>query len=89
VNTSAEVKAESDVCCTSSNALRIVNALGKEGHGTVIMTPDKFLAQNVAAQTDVKIIIWDGACIVHERFTAQDVKRVRAQHGGAIVLSAP
>ncbi|MBP7721419.1 MAG: quinolinate synthase NadA [Alphaproteobacteria bacterium] len=89
VNTSAEVKAESDVCCTSSNALRIVNALGKEGHGTVIMTPDKFLAQNVAAQTDVKIIVWDGACIVHERFTAQDVKRVRAQHGGAIVLAHP
>jgi quinolinate synthase len=89
VNTSAEVKAESDVCCTSSNALKIVNALGKEGHSTVIMTPDKFLAQNVAAQTDVKIIIWDGACIVHERFTAQDVKRVRAQHGGAIVLAHP
>lgn len=89
VNTSAEVKAESDVCCTSSNALKIVNALGKEGHGTVIMTPDKFLAQNVAAQTDVKIIIWDGACIVHERFTAQDVKRVRAQHNGAIVLAHP
>lgn len=89
VNTSAEVKAESDVCCTSSNALKIVNALGKEGHGTVIMTPDKFLAQNVAAQTDVKIIIWDGACIVHERFTAQDVKRVRAQHGDAIVLAHP
>ncbi|HQX28058.1 MAG TPA: quinolinate synthase NadA [Alphaproteobacteria bacterium] len=89
VNTSAEVKAESDVCCTSSNALKIVNALGKEGHSTVIMTPDKFLAQNVAAQTDVKIIIWDGACIVHERFTAQDVKRVRAQHAGAIVLAHP
>ncbi len=89
VNTSAEVKAESDVCCTSSNALKIVNAIGKEGHSTVIMTPDKFLAQNVAAQTDVKIIIWDGACIVHERFTAQDVKRVRAQHAGAIVLAHP
>ncbi|MCE7887297.1 MAG: quinolinate synthase NadA [Alphaproteobacteria bacterium PRO2] len=89
VNTSAEVKAESDVCCTSSNALKIVNALGKEGHSTVIMTPDKFLAQNVAAQTDVKIIIWDGACIVHERFTAQDVKRVRAQHDDAIVLAHP
>lgn len=89
VNTSAEVKAESDVCCTSSNALKIVNALGKEGHSTVIMTPDKFLAQNVAAQTDIKIIIWDGACIVHERFTAQDVKRVRAQHGDAIVLAHP
>ncbi|MCC7304921.1 MAG: quinolinate synthase NadA, partial [Alphaproteobacteria bacterium] len=73
VNTSADVKAESDVCCTSSNALQIVEALGREGHDTVIMTPDKFLAQNVAAQTKVKIIIWDGTCVVHERFTAEDV----------------
>lgn len=89
VNTSAEVKAESDVCCTSSNALKIVEALGREGHDTVIMTPDKFLAQNVANQTKVKIIIWDGACIVHERFTAQDVKRVRAQHGNVIILAHP
>ncbi len=89
VNTSAEVKAESDVCCTSSNALKIVNALGAEGHGTVIMTPDKFLAQNVAAQTDVKIIIWDGSCIVHERFTADDVRRARQQHGDIVVLAHP
>jgi quinolinate synthase len=89
VNTSAEVKAESDVCCTSSNALKIVEALGREGHDTVIMTPDKFLAQNVANQTKVKIIIWDGACIVHERFTAQDVKRVRAQHGNVVILAHP
>lgn len=88
VNTSAEVKAESDVCCTSSNALKIVNALGREGHDTVIMTPDKFLAQNVAAQTDVKIIIWDGACIVHERFTAEDVLRIRKQHGADVVVLA-
>ena len=89
VNTSAEVKAESDVCCTSSNALKIVNALGKEGYDTVIMTPDKFLAQNVAARTDVKIIIWDGTCIVHERFTAEDVRRVRSQHGNVVVLAHP
>ncbi len=89
VNTSAEVKAESDVCCTSSNALKIVEALGREGHDTVIMTPDKFLAQNVAAQTKIKIIIWEGSCVVHERFTAEDVKRMRAQHGEVIVLAHP
>lgn len=89
VNTSADVKAESDVCCTSSNALKIVNALGREGHDTVIMTPDRYLAQNVAAQTDVKVIIWDGTCMVHERFTAQDVKTMRAQHPGIVVLAHP
>ncbi len=89
VNTSAEVKAESDVCCTSSNALKIVNALGAEGHDTVIMTPDKFLAQNVAAETDVKIIIWEGSCMVHERFSAEDVRRMRAQHGNVFVMAHP
>lgn len=89
VNTSADVKAESDVCCTSSNALKIVEALGAEGHDTVIMTPDKFLAQNVAAQTDVKILFWEGTCIVHERFKAEDIKNIRAQHGEVIVLAHP
>ncbi|MCB9982520.1 MAG: quinolinate synthase NadA [Rhodospirillales bacterium] len=89
VNTSADVKAESDVCCTSSNALKIVEALGREGHDTVIMTPDKYLAQNVAAQTDVKIIIWDGTCMVHERFTAEDVKKMRADYPGIFVLAHP
>ena len=89
VNTSADVKAESDVCCTSSNALKIVNALGEQGHDTVIMTPDKFLAQNVAAETDVKIIIWDGTCMVHERFTAEDVRQMRAQHEDIFVLAHP
>ena len=89
VNTSAEVKAESDVCCTSSNALKIVEALGREGHDTVIMTPDKFLAQNVAAQTKIKVLFWEGTCVVHERFTPQDVKRIRQQHEGAIVLAHP
>ncbi len=88
VNTTAEVKAETDVCCTSSNALQIVNALGAEGHDTVIMTPDKFLAQNVAAQTNVKIIIWDGTCEVHERFSAQDVRDMRAQYGDDVVVLA-
>jgi len=89
VNTSADVKAESDVCCTSSNALKIVNALGEQGHDTVIMTPDKFLAQNTAAQTDVKVIIWDGTCMVHERFTAQDVRDIKERNDGAIILAHP
>lgn len=89
VNTSADVKAESDVCCTSSNALKIVEALGREGHDTVIMTPDKFLAQNVAAQTDIKIIIWEGTCMVHERFTAEDVNNAKAEHKDIVVLAHP
>ena len=89
VNTSADVKAESDVCCTSGNAVKIINELGRQGHDTVIMTPDKFLAQNVAAQTDVKIIIWDGTCMVHERFSAQDVRDLRAQNKGAVILAHP
>jgi len=88
VNTSADVKAESDVCCTSSNALKIVNALGAQGHDTVIMTPDKYLSQNVAAETDVKVIIWDGTCIVHERFSAGDVEDIRKEHGSDVVVLA-
>ena len=89
VNTSAEVKAETDVCCTSSNALKIVNALGEQGHDTVIMTPDMYLAQNIAAQTDVKIIIWEGSCIVHERFSPQDIIDARKEHEGIVVLAHP
>jgi quinolinate synthase len=89
VNTSAEVKAESDVCCTSSNALKIVEALGREGHDTVIMTPDKYLAQNVAAKTKVKVLFWEGVCMVHERFTAADVKRIRQQQGNVVILAHP
>jgi quinolinate synthase len=89
VNTSAAVKAESDVCCTSSNALKIVEALGRQGHETVIMTPDKFLAQNIANQTKVRIIIWDGSCMVHELFSARDVARVRQRHPEAIVFAHP
>ncbi len=88
VNTSAEVKAESDVCCTSSNALKIINALGAQGHDKVIMTPDMYLAQNVAAQTDVEIIIWEGSCIVHERFTPQDIIDARKTYDNDIVVLA-
>ncbi len=94
VNTSADVKAESDVCCTSSNALKIVEALGKEGHDTVIMTPDKFLAQNVATQlktkgADINVLFWEGTCVVHERFTAKDVKDIRAANENIVVLAHP
>lgn len=88
VNTSADVKAETDVCCTSSNALQIVNALGAQGHDTVIMAPDMYLAQNVAAQTDVKIIYWEGSCIVHERFTPQDIIDARKTYGNDLVVLA-
>lgn len=89
VNTSADVKAESDVCCTSSNALKIVEALGREGHDSVIMTPDKFLAQNVAAQTKIKVLYWEGTCVVHERFSAEDVKQIRQRHDNVVVLAHP
>lgn len=88
VNTPADVKAESDVCCTSSNALKIVNALGEQGHDTVIMAPDMYLAQNVAAQTDVKVIYWEGSCIVHERFTPQDIKDARKTYGDDLIVLA-
>src|SRR6202171_4530430 len=75
VNTSAEVKAESDVCCTSGNAVQVVEEIAREyGVGTVIMIPDKYLAQNVANQTGVKVITWEGACEVHERFTAAEIR---------------
>ena len=94
VNTSAEVKAESDVCCTSSNALKIIKALEAQGHKKIIMTPDQFLAKNVANQmkaegSDIEIIIWEGSCMVHERFTAEDVKNMRKQHGDVFVLAHP
>ena len=90
VNTSAEVKAESDVCCTSSNAVAVVESIAAErGVDTVIMIPDKFLAQNVANQTKIKIIAWHGRCEVHERFTAEDIRRFRIDNPGAIVLAHP
>src|SRR2546429_5473224 len=71
VNTSAEVKAEVDICCTSSNALEVVESLGAD---TVIFLPDQYLAKYVAAHTKVKIISWQGACEVHERFTADELR---------------
>jgi len=90
VNTSADVKAESDVCCTSSNAKAVVEEIAREfGVDTVIMIPDKYLAQNVANQTGVKVITWEGACEVHERFTANDIRSYREANPGVIVLSHP
>jgi quinolinate synthase len=90
VNTSAEVKAESNICCTSSNAVDVVEAIAAEwGVDTVIMIPDEFLAQNVAKQTAVKIITWKGHCEVHERFTADDIRTLRAANPGLIVLAHP
>lgn len=90
VNTSAEVKAESDICCTSSNAVDVVESIAAErGVDTVIMIPDEFLAQNVAKQTSIKIITWKGHCEVHERFTAADIRSYREANPGVVVLAHP
>jgi quinolinate synthase len=86
VNTSAEVKAASDICCTSANAKKIVESLGAK---RVIMLPDEYLAQNTAKQTKVEIIAWAGHCEVHERFTAAEVRALRADHPGIVVLAHP
>jgi quinolinate synthase len=86
VNTSAAVKAESDICCTSGNAKAIIESLGVE---RVIMLPDEYLARNIAAQTNVKVITWTGHCEVHERFGAQEVRQLRENHPGVVVLAHP
>ncbi len=86
VNTSAAVKAESDICCTSANAVKVVESLGV---GRVILLPDEYLAQNVAAQTSVEVIAWAGHCEVHERFTAHDIAQFRASYPGVVVLAHP
>jgi quinolinate synthase len=90
VNTSAEVKAESDVCCTSSNAVAVVESIAAEsGSETVLMIPDEFLAKNVAKLTKIKVISWAGHCEVHERFSGEDIRKFRASHPGAVVLAHP
>ena len=86
VNTSAEVKAESDICCTSGNAKRVVESLGVP---EVIMIPDQYLAANVARQTGVRIISWAGSCEVHERFTPGQIRELRAENPGVVVLAHP
>ena len=86
VNTSADVKAESDICCTSSNAVEVVESLGAE---TVIFLPDEYLAKYVASQTDVKIIAWKGHCEVHERFTAEELRRYREADPSIQIIAHP
>src|SRR4029079_9856453 len=86
VNTSAAVKAESDICCTSGNAKKIVEGLGVP---KVIMIPDEYLARNIAAQTKVEIIAWKGHCEVHERFTPEDIRSMRENYPGVTVLAHP
>lgn len=90
VNTSADVKAESDICCTSSNAAAVVEWAAREwGVDRVILLPDEYLAKNVAAQTGIKIVSWHGRCEVHERFSAEDIAELRAAHPGIVILAHP
>lgn len=86
VNTSAAVKAESDICCTSGNALAVVESLGAP---RVIMLPDEYLARNIAAQTKVEIIAWKGHCEVHGRFTPADIRELREAYPDVTVLAHP
>ena len=86
VNTSAEVKAEADICCTSSNAVEVVESLGTD---RVLFLPDKYLASWVATQTKVKIIAWHGACEVHERFTGEELRRYREADPSVTILAHP
>ena len=86
VNTSAEVKAETDICCTSSNAVEIIESLKTD---RVIFLPDEYLAKNVAEQTKVKIISWHGTCMVHEKFTAKEIREYRKDNPGITILAHP
>jgi len=86
VNTSADVKAETDVCCTSANAVKIVNSLGVK---KVIFLPDDYLAKYVASQTDVEIISWKGTCEVHEKFNDAEINEVRKNNPGIKVIAHP
>lgn len=86
VNTSAAVKAECDICCTSGNALEIVESLDSD---RVIFLPDRYLAANVAAQTGKEIIIWEGACEVHEKFTPREIRDFRDGSPGITVIAHP
>jgi quinolinate synthase len=86
INTSAEVKAESDICCTSANAAKVVNSLPD---GEVLFVPDKNLAAWTARQTGRKIIAWDGTCFVHHRFKASDIREKKALHSDAEVWAHP
>ncbi|MDT8436800.1 MAG: quinolinate synthase NadA [Gemmatimonadota bacterium] len=86
VNTPASIKAESDICCTSANAVAVVESLGVP---RVIFLPDEYLARNVAKQTDVGVIAWKGRCIVHEQFTVDEIRAYRDQYPGIEVIAHP
>ena len=86
VNTSADVKAETDVCCTSANAVKIVKSLGVK---KVIFLPDDYLAKYVASQTDVEIISWKGICIVHDQFNENEIKDIRKNNPGIKIIAHP
>ena len=86
VNTSAEVKAETDICCTSANAVKIVQSLGVK---KVIFLPDDFLAKYVASQTDVEIISWKGTCEVHEQFNDEEINEIRKNNPGIKIIAHP
>ena len=86
VNTSADVKAESDICCTSGNAVAVVESLGTD---RVIFLPDQYLGRWVATQTGVEIILWEGSCMVHERFTGEQLRGYRKDHPGIRVIAHP
>ncbi|AXS39549.1 quinolinate synthase NadA [Breoghania sp. L-A4] len=86
VNTSAAVKAECDICCTSSNAVAVVESMGSD---RVLLIPDQYLAKNVAAQTDVEILTWAGACEVHERFTGTEMREYRESDPGVKIIAHP
>ena len=86
VNTSAEVKAESDICCTSGNAVEVVESLGVD---RVIFLPDQYLARWVATQTTVAVIMWEGSCMVHERFNAEELRVFRGTHPGIQIIAHP
>jgi quinolinate synthase len=86
VNTSAEVKAEVDVCCTSGNAVEVVESLGVE---RVIFLPDQYLGRWVASQSGVELILWNGSCMVHERFTGDELRRYRAETPGLQIIAHP
>lgn len=90
VNSSVDVKAESDICITSGNAVRVVEAIAKErGVNKVICLPDEYLSNYIAKNTKVEIISWKGHCEVHERFTAQELREYRKSYPGAIILAHP
>ena len=86
VNTSADVKAETDVCCTSANAVKVVESLGVK---KVIFLPDDYLGKYVASKTNVEIISWKGTCIVHEKFTAKEINEIKEQNPGIVVIAHP